>query len=151
MAVSAGIARADEAELLRQRLLYRETLAALRSGDRQPLLRARDRLRGYPLYPYLELEDLRRRITTAPDAEVESFLQRHDGELPAARLRENWLATLEARGRWAEFLHHYDAEGASPGAALPPRPRAAAHGQGRRCGPGRRRAVVHPAFAADRL
>lgn len=114
MAVSAGIARADDAELLRQRLLYRETLAALRSGDRQPLLRARDRLRGYPLYPYLELEDLRRRITTAPDAEVESFLQRHDGELPAARLRENWLATLEARGRWAEFLHHYDAEGASP-------------------------------------
>ncbi len=111
--VSACIARADEADLQRQRVMYRDALAALRSGDRQPWLRTRDRLRDYPLYPYLELEDLRRRIATVPATEVDTFLQRHAGELPAARLRESWLATLETRGRWTEFLRHYDAEAAS--------------------------------------
>lgn len=53
---------AGETSLERQRVLYRDSLAALRAGNRQPFLRARPDLLDYPLYPYLELEDLRRRI-----------------------------------------------------------------------------------------
>ncbi|HND13474.1 MAG TPA: hypothetical protein PLN78_00685, partial [Pseudomonadales bacterium] len=100
---------AAETSLERQRILYRDSLAALRSGNRQPLLRARPDLLDYPLYPYLELEDLRRRISSAPATEVEAFLQRYAGELPALRLRDAWLSALEKRGDWNGFLRHYDA------------------------------------------
>lgn len=98
----------DEAALQRERAIYRETLAALQSGNRAPFLRNREQLRDYPLFPYLELEDLRRRIRTVPTAEIDDFLQRHAGELPALRLREAWLGMLEARGRWTDFVRFYD-------------------------------------------
>lgn len=112
LAAFPWIAHTTEKSLEQQRALYRDALVALRSGNRQPFLRARSTLAGYPLYPYLELEDLRQRIGSLPDAEVESFLQRHPDELPALRLRNAWLDVLEKRGRWAEFLRHYDGDAA---------------------------------------
>ncbi|HMV72918.1 MAG TPA: hypothetical protein PKC08_12155 [Pseudomonadales bacterium] len=72
---------AAETSLERQRILYRDSLAALRSGNRQPLLRARPDLLDYPLYPYLELEDLRRRNPFVPadvDRADDAFVTRRD-------------------------------------------------------------------------
>lgn len=107
-ALCVATAYGNETTLQRERAMYRETLAALQSGNRALFLRNREQLRNYPLFPYLELEDLRRRIRTVPTAEVDDFLQRHAGELPALRLREAWLGTLEARGRWSDFVRFFD-------------------------------------------
>lgn len=110
---SAWPAHAASITLEQQRSLYREAIAALRAGNRQPLLRSRALLADYPLYPYLELEDLRRRLATLPTDEVDRFLQRHGDELPALRLRNAWLDALEKRGRWTEFLRYYAADDAA--------------------------------------
>ncbi|MBP6382537.1 MAG: transglycosylase SLT domain-containing protein [Pseudomonadales bacterium] len=90
-----------------QRRQYRAAMSALERGDPQPFLRARSLLAGYPLYPYLELAQLRRRLPAMPVAEVEDFLARHGDGLPAARLRAAWLPLLASHERWQEFLRHY--------------------------------------------
>lgn len=90
-----------------QRQQYRAAQVALERGDPQPFLRARSLLADYPLYPYLELAELRRRLPAMPAAEVDRFLERHGDGLPAARLRAAWLPLLASHERWQEFLRHY--------------------------------------------
>ncbi|MGQ0698028.1 MAG: transglycosylase SLT domain-containing protein [Panacagrimonas sp.] len=69
-------------------------------------------LRVYPLYPYLEAERLRLRLSTAaseeePDDSIGAFLVTN-GDAPWTRaLRTDWLRDLAGRGQWAPFLVHY--------------------------------------------
>ena len=57
-----------------------------------------DRLRGYPLYPYLQAARLLPRLEDpAAAAEIEAFLATH-GSAPVARsLRRAWLMSLARR------------------------------------------------------
>ena len=57
----------------------------------------------YPLYPYIELAALRPRIAKLERAEVERFLKRWPGSLPARDLRDAYLRELARRGDWATF------------------------------------------------
>ncbi|MBK6286803.1 MAG: transglycosylase SLT domain-containing protein [Gammaproteobacteria bacterium] len=90
-----------------QRAQYRSAFTALTRGDAKPLERHRASLQGYPLYPYLELEELRRRISSASPGEIDRFLARHAGQLPASRLRAAWLQVLQSQQRWDDYLHYY--------------------------------------------
>ncbi|MGA1577708.1 MAG: transglycosylase SLT domain-containing protein [Steroidobacteraceae bacterium] len=68
-------------------------------------------LRGYVLYPYLEAERLRVRLSRGAslslDREIESFLTR-SGNMPAARIvRRPWLESLAARKQWERYLAAY--------------------------------------------
>lgn len=68
-------------------------------------------LRDYVLYPYLEAERLRVRLTRnatpSLDREIESFLAR-EGSTPAARvIRRPWLESLAARRQWERYLSAY--------------------------------------------
>ena len=107
LAQAGAIADPGADQLSGQRQQYRAAKAALERGDPQPFFRARSLLADYPLYPYLELAELRRRLPAMPQAEVEDFLERHGSALPAARLRAAWLPLLAAHERWQEFLSHY--------------------------------------------
>ena len=58
-------------------------------------------LADHPLYPWIELADLRRSLDTAPPARVDAFLQRYRGQAVAKALRDSWLASLARRNDWA--------------------------------------------------
>jgi len=60
-------------------------------------------LEDYPLYPYLEATVLRRGITKATRADIESFLTRWPGSLPENDVRETYLRELARRGDWTQF------------------------------------------------
>ena len=72
---------------------------------------ARDRLRGilgeYPLFPYIELARLRSDLSRAATTEIETFLERHDGEPVTFQLKKRWLRQLARRGQWDKFLAWY--------------------------------------------
>jgi soluble lytic murein transglycosylase len=91
-----------------QRQLYRNAMQALERGDSRPFLRQRDHLASYPLYPYLELAELRTRLADHPETEVADFLQRHGPDLPAVRLRAAWLQSLASRQRWSDYLRFHE-------------------------------------------
>jgi soluble lytic murein transglycosylase len=61
-------------------------------------------LESYPLYPYLELAALRRRMSELKRPEVDKFLAAWPDSLPAQTLREAFLLELAKRGEWKDFV-----------------------------------------------
>ena len=60
-------------------------------------------LQGYPLYPYLELAALQRKLERVEPAAVKKYLDAWPYSLPAQTLREAFLLELARRGDWKTF------------------------------------------------
>ncbi|MGH8145061.1 MAG: transglycosylase SLT domain-containing protein [Rhodanobacteraceae bacterium] len=104
---ACGIAQATSAAptLAQQRTAFRAAWNAAQSGkDWRPL--AKD-LRDYPLYPYLEAVALQHDIKTAGTAQVDAYLKRYPGWIPARRLRQAALRWLASQKDWKTFRHFY--------------------------------------------
>ncbi len=65
-------------------------------------------LETYPLYPYLGLASLQRRIKDVKVDEAEAFLKAWPDSLPATLLREAFLPELAKRQDWKNYLALYD-------------------------------------------
>ncbi|MDR2012503.1 MAG: lytic transglycosylase domain-containing protein [Rhodanobacter sp.] len=97
---------ADRAE---QRTQFR---AALDAVDRPPddawkKLAAGLEEARYPLFPYLELNALRQRITRVDQREIDAFLARWPDSLPARDLRDAYLRELAQRSNWTSFRAYW--------------------------------------------
>jgi len=64
-------------------------------------------LRSHPLALYVEYWQLRARLGENPRAGVRQFLDSNAGQLPANRLRADWLRQLARLKEWPEFLREY--------------------------------------------
>jgi len=90
-----------------QRQLFVAADSALGEGDLAQFHKLRRQLDDYPLAPYLDLRDLRRRLASVKHQEVEAFLVRHAGTPVADMLRREWLDRLARRGLWQSYLAFY--------------------------------------------
>ena len=82
---------------------------AFQKGDSESYNRLKKQLAAYPLLPYLEYAELTKdRDTPLKEADVASFLDRHDGSGPAYLLRIRWLKQLAAEKNWNSYLKWYD-------------------------------------------
>lgn len=94
-----------------QRRAFPAAFEAARSGPPgrwQEL--ARD-LEDYPLAPWLPYSALVRDLQHAPPRDIEAFLVRHDGSLPADLLRTRWLRHLASRRDWQRFVAAWRPQG----------------------------------------
>jgi len=96
------------AELAQQRQTYRLAQLALVASQEPVFQQLKARLKSYPLYPYLIYEELKQRLGSAPDAEVESFLNTYADTPLAYLMRGLWLYELYQQDRWQKFLEVYD-------------------------------------------
>lgn len=104
-------AQADK--LTEQRKQYDQAQSALARDDIARFNTLKSNLTDYPLYPYLLLESLRKRLDVAPHQEIEQFLSSH-GDLPAARaLKNNWFKRLLAEQDWTRLRKHMDPDSLS--------------------------------------
>lgn len=105
-----GAAAADNGNLMRQRALFRELMNKASSGTLERSSPRLGALRGYPLYAYVIAAHLRYRLQTDPgialDKRIAAFIAGHPDLPPARRLRDPWLESLGARGRWQQVLAH---------------------------------------------
>lgn len=91
--------------LQQQRDAFRAAYSAAQNGqDWRPLAKG---LENYPLYPYLEAAALQHDIKTASTAEVDGYLQRYAGMIPAKDLRTTELRWLAKQKDWAGFRQFY--------------------------------------------
>ena len=100
---------APGARLEDQRTEFLQAEKALQRGAMAEYGRLRARLQDYPLYPYLEYEELTRRLDKAKAGEVERFLARYEATPLAPRLRARWLDQLAKQKRWKDYLRFYRA------------------------------------------
>lgn len=95
-------------DIEQQRSRFEEARKALKTGQVQKYERLAADLEDYPLYPYLRYEYLRTRLRALPDSEIETFLDRNPDFPMAGRLRNQWLDLLASRGRWQDYINHYE-------------------------------------------
>ncbi len=102
--------KAEAANLVEQRQMYMQARHALAMDQKQQFDLLASRLTDYPLYPYLQYEELRRRINTAPEKDIRTFLDNY-AYIPAARrIRQAWLDVLMKRGQHQKFQRYYNAQ-----------------------------------------
>lgn len=99
-----------DSRLEKQRKTFALAQQAMDKGNANIYLQNKKQLRGYPLTPYLTLAELKSRLASAPDVEVEHFLI-ENGDLPQARMfKFEWLKGLASAGKQQSFLKHYSPE-----------------------------------------
>ena len=107
LALALIVTKADAASLTQQRQMYVDARHALASGNSQQFNFLASQLTDYPLYPYLQYEELRRRMKTATEKDVRTFLDNYS-YIPAARyIRQAWLDALMKRGQHTKFQQYY--------------------------------------------
>ena len=97
--------------LSNQREQYTDARAALSRGDTNNFRYLAKQLKDYPLYPYLEYEQLRNKISTANEQDIREFLDQYSFLPVAKRLRSAWLDTLMKRGQHQTFRRYYEQVG----------------------------------------
>jgi len=102
-----GSAYAEPDPLAAKREIFLQARAALLDNRLEDYRTLADQVRDYPLYPYLQFEDLRNRLSRADEQEVARFLKAHDGDPLGDRLRQAWLYSLARERRWKLFLRDY--------------------------------------------
>ncbi|MBS0568214.1 MAG: transglycosylase SLT domain-containing protein [Proteobacteria bacterium] len=105
----AAIAHADTAELTRQRGQFPAVWELAKRDPTGSWAKLAAGLESYPLYPYLGLASLQRRIKEARPEEAEAFVKAWPDSLPATLLREAFLPELAKRQDWKSYLALYDA------------------------------------------
>ncbi len=102
----AAIPEADT-QLQNQRYQFQEAETALKRGQLTRYRQLEQQLRDYPLHPYLEYAELKRRLDDAPAEEVEQFIRRHADSPLADQLQGRWLRSLARQGRWPLLVNNF--------------------------------------------
>ena len=91
-----------------QRARFLKAEAALEQRDMDRYKELLPSLEGYPLYPYLELLRMQKRLFVATPGEVHEMMATH-GHIPKAhRLRWAWLLHLGRSGEWETLAREHD-------------------------------------------
>lgn len=106
LACSAHAAATDD-QLTQQRERFPLVWEAAQHGPDDAWRKLASGLESYPLYPYLELASLQRKLTQLEPGQVNKFLTAWPDSLPAHNLREAFLLELARRQDWKNFLALY--------------------------------------------
>lgn len=80
---------------------------AIRSGRIKQYRQLEDELKDYPLYPYLQAAELNRRLSSATDEEVLSFLDTYNDSTLADKLHARWIKTLSRKGDYDTLVENF--------------------------------------------
>ena len=89
-----------------QRAVFRSAWAAAQQGD-PGWKKLAQGLEDDPLYPYLPAAALEHDLADASAAQVQAYLDRYPGLIPAHDLRRDYLLLLAQRHDWATFRAFY--------------------------------------------
>lgn len=91
-----------------QRATYLRAKRYLASGQKQNFKLALAKLEGYSIAPYLEYQELRRRLSSVSDKEMHAFVKAN-ADLPITRLLQaRWLKTIGSKSQWRRYLTQFD-------------------------------------------
>lgn len=93
--------------LQQQRQHYTRAEEALKRGHFKTYRKYRQRLHGYPLTPYLDYRELRRRLYRLPYKDVDDFLDQHENTYLGDRMLKGWLHTLAKKRHWHDYQSYY--------------------------------------------
>lgn len=93
--------------LQQQRQHYLAARDALQKGQLKTYQKHRAQLFDYPLAPYLDYFELRRRLSRFPYADVDQYLATTSHPKLKSRLTKQWLNSLARKKRWHDYRTYY--------------------------------------------
>lgn len=106
-AASGAAGNTDSDPYRADRALFLEASKALDENRLSDFRHLQSQLTDYPLYPYLQFQDLLTRLNTAAHDEIASFIAQQEDKPLSWRLRQAWLYTLARQRDWQQFLEVY--------------------------------------------
>jgi soluble lytic murein transglycosylase len=94
-----------------QRQMYTKAMTLLKKGHYRSFRKLKKQLRDYPLYPYLEFEYLRKRMSYSSEKDILAFIDGNQDSPLSYRLRFSWLKHLARKKKWSTFVTNYQAGG----------------------------------------
>ncbi|MDH3934764.1 MAG: transglycosylase SLT domain-containing protein, partial [Gammaproteobacteria bacterium] len=105
LATVAGAASFSSSDPYRkQRALFMKADKALEKNRLDDYRQLQQQLTDYPLYPYLQYRELRRRLSLAKHEEIAGFIAHNMDNPLGRRMRQAWLYTLVKQRDWTQFL-----------------------------------------------
>jgi len=95
------------ATLKEQRQQYLDAKKALRAGKIKTFTALAEKLKTYPLYPYLRYNYLRPRLHKIDNAEIKDFILSYPDFISVDSLKTSWLKQLIRQRKWQIFLDNY--------------------------------------------
>src|SRR5690606_27463644 len=89
------------------RQLYLQIESEIKKGTYHRFEKNKTLLKDYPLYPYLEYQYFKKNISKVTGRELELFTKNYPTFPHHLHLRHLWLKNRAERGRFTEFLTHY--------------------------------------------
>lgn len=96
--------------LEQSRELYLTARKALQRQQMPAYKSQRQRLNDYPLAPYLDYFELKKRLNQLPFDDISQFLQENQNSYLGDKLRREWLSILAKRELWQDYLRYYHTE-----------------------------------------
>jgi len=93
--------------LKKMRENYAKARKALADNAPKTYKTYRAKLNDYVLVPYLDYNDLIKRLNKRPVKEVNAFLEAHSNSYLSHRLRAQWLLVLSKQKQWPLFVEFY--------------------------------------------
>lgn len=108
----------------KQRNLYLDAKKAFKQQDYEQYRRLKSQLTRYPLYPYLEHQEINRELASflanqhsnkqhtkkekkALTRKIDQFLTNQEGSHLGIKLRKKWLTHLASTKNWQDYKHYY--------------------------------------------
>ena len=91
----------------KQREHFIEARKALGKGKQNQFRLLKSKLKKYPLYGYLEFDELRKNLSKAHPKQISEFLKTYQEQPTAKRLYGAWLHSLGKRKQWHHYLQFY--------------------------------------------
>lgn len=95
------------ATLEQQRQQYLDAKHALKSGKIKKFQALAEKLKTYPLYPYLRYNYLNKRLHKVSHEEIRDFINTYPDFISINSLRAKWLSQLVRQREWQIFLDNY--------------------------------------------
>jgi len=93
-----------------QRQQYLDAKVAIETGNVRDYRVLKQQLAGYSLLPYLEYQELNKKLNTYPYSDVDKFLEANKDTYLGRLLLRNWLSQLAASKRWHEYRSYFSAK-----------------------------------------
>ncbi|MBI1422516.1 MAG: transglycosylase SLT domain-containing protein [Gammaproteobacteria bacterium] len=100
-------ALAVEQRMLLQRATFVDAEQALKAGRLSTYHKLEQLVRDYPLYPYLQFEEIKRNLRGSNYKDVQRFLEANAGTPLAGRLQYLWLKSLARQHQWATLIDNF--------------------------------------------
>ncbi len=105
---AALIAKLPASSLQSQRIEYTKAMTALNKGQKSDFKKHLANLDNYPLKPYAEYSELKRRLYLFPYQDIDNFLDNNENSALGDQLAKNWLLKLAQQKHWHDYQTYFE-------------------------------------------